>query len=230
MQVFVNDIPYDVTIKPSSRAKRYTLRLNERRDEIIMTVPIHYKDKHIDNLITKAQPWLEKKLNAPHEIIQIGEGVEVPIFGDMQTIKYRHDLLAKVRTENPGELIVTGFDPKVIPGTLTEFLTDQLLSFLHPTCMGMADTINKEVAQVRISDTKRQWGSCSHNGRLSFTWRLVFAPKDVIRYVCAHEVAHLIELNHSAAFWAIVEDLIPDYKNHILWLKQNGHRLFTYTF
>ena len=76
-----------------------------------------------------------------------------------------------------------------------------------------------------ISSARTRWGSCSAKGTLSFTWRLVMAPLDIIDYVVVHELCHLKEMNHSRAFWERVETILPDYKRRRKWLKENGGAL-----
>lgn len=79
---------------------------------------------------------------------------------------------------------------------------------------------------VVVSHFKRQWGSANkRTGRLAFSWRLMLAPEAVARYVAAHEVAHLVYVNHSPTFWRLVERLMPDFKGHRRWLKRNGASL-----
>lgn len=78
---------------------------------------------------------------------------------------------------------------------------------------------------IRISSARTRWGSCSSAGTLSFTWRLVMAPLDVIDYVVIHELAHLRVRNHSSAFWDQVASMLPDYPARRDWLKKNGHLL-----
>ena len=79
--------------------------------------------------------------------------------------------------------------------------------------------------RIRISSARTRWGSCSSNGTLSFTWRLVMAPLDVVDYVVMHELVHLRVHNHSKDFWDGVAALMPDYKHRMAWLKTNGGRL-----
>lgn len=76
---------------------------------------------------------------------------------------------------------------------------------------------------ITYSDTRSKWGSCTHDNRLQFNWRLVMAPPLVIRYVVVHELAHTIEKNHSRVFWKKVASINPSYKEQIKWLKKNGH-------
>jgi len=79
--------------------------------------------------------------------------------------------------------------------------------------------------KLRISSARTRWGSCTGRGNLSFTWRLVLAPLEVIDYVVVHELVHTRIKNHSPAFWKMVAEIMPDYKQHVAWLKKNGRYL-----
>ncbi len=79
--------------------------------------------------------------------------------------------------------------------------------------------------KITIRDQKTRWGSCSSNGTLSFSFRLMMAPPRVLDYVVVHELCHLTYMNHSKEFWNMVENILPDYKEHRKWLKENGHTL-----
>lgn len=79
--------------------------------------------------------------------------------------------------------------------------------------------------RITIRDQKTRWGSCSSNGTLSFNWRLMLAPPRVLDYVVVHELCHLTYMNHSPAFWALVAQIMPQYQEYRLWLKNNGSTL-----
>ncbi len=91
-----------------------------------------------------------------------------------------------------------------------------------------AAAIGRRVAGLTVRDTRSRWGSCSPDGRLSYCWRLILTPDRVLDYVVAHEVAHLVELNHSRRFWAVVRDLCDHIAESRAWLKANGARLHRY--
>lgn len=82
----------------------------------------------------------------------------------------------------------------------------------------------KEVKQISLKHNRTNWGSCSAKKNINLSTRLLFAPQEVIDYVIVHELAHLIELNHSARFWKLVEDVLPNYQEQEAWLKANGSR------
>jgi hypothetical protein len=79
--------------------------------------------------------------------------------------------------------------------------------------------------RIRISSARTRWGSCSSRGTLSFTYRLVMAPLEVVDYVVVHELVHTRIRNHSKVFWRAVGEIIPDYKRHVTWLRRNGPSL-----
>ena len=88
-----------------------------------------------------------------------------------------------------------------------------------------AQLLGVTYATISIRDQKTRWGSCSSKGNLSFSWRLILAPPKVLDYVVVHELCHRKEMNHSPRFWVLVESMIPDYKTHRKWLKENGEKL-----
>jgi predicted metal-dependent hydrolase len=83
-------------------------------------------------------------------------------------------------------------------------------------------------AGLTVKDTRSRWGSCTADGTLSFSWRVILAPPYVLDYLAAHEVAHLAEMNHSARFWALVRRCAPDYARGRAWLRRHGQTLHAY--
>ncbi|HGG06475.1 MAG TPA: M48 family peptidase, partial [Aliiroseovarius sp.] len=93
-----------------------------------------------------------------------------------------------------------------------------------------AAALGRPYSGLSLRDTRSRWGSCSAEGRLMYSWRLIMAPPEVLDYVAAHEVAHLAEMNHSPAYWAGLARLMPDYKAPRLWLRKNGADLHAVRF
>ena len=91
-----------------------------------------------------------------------------------------------------------------------------------------APAIGVEPARVQIRDQRSRWGSCSTRGTLSFNWRLVLAPFEVLDYVVVHELCHLREPNHSRRFWKLVEMHRPDWREHRDWLYEHGPELLAF--
>lgn len=90
------------------------------------------------------------------------------------------------------------------------------------------DIPNNKSLTIKVRDYKRRWGSCDHRGALSFNWRIIQAPDDILDYVVVHELAHCHEFNHSKRFWAIVAEQMPDWKQRQQWLEFNGTRLYRF--
>jgi hypothetical protein len=103
-----------------------------------------------------------------------------------------------------------------------EFLPD-LIRRVHELNERFFKDFHKKVLAVRLKNNGSNWGSCSSRGNLNFSTRLLFAPPDVVDYVIIHELAHLIELNHSERFWSLVRRAMPDFKEQEMWLRTNGH-------
>lgn len=88
-----------------------------------------------------------------------------------------------------------------------------------------AKEMKTDFVNITFSDTKSQWGRCTYDNRLQFSWRLVMTPLLVLNYVVVHELAHTMEKNHSITFWRIVRSVMPSYRQQVKWLKTNGNTL-----
>ena len=98
---------------------------------------------------------------------------------------------------------------KAIGAFVCRWLKEQALALLVPRALHFARRLKAKPPAVKLSDARAQWGSCNHRGEIRLNWRLVQLPPGIADYVVAHEVAHLIELNHSPRFWALVESVLP---------------------
>ena len=112
--------------------------------------------------------------------------------------------------------------------TLIKFLKDKLLVEIKNIVLDIAENYNLSYSKIRIMNNKTKWGSCSSKGVLSFHWRMIFAPQNVLHYLIIHEMCHLVHMNHSKDFWNLVQSMDDDYKSSRLWLKKNGALLYAY--
>lgn len=126
-----------------------------------------------------------------------------------------------------GIIIVPG-EAEFLARRVREWLKRRAREEIVPRAEQKASEIGKRLKKISLRDTSSRWGSCSHDGNLSFSWRLIFAPAEVLDYLVCHEVAHLAHHNHGPAFWAAVRRLCPDYEKAQNWLKQHGRRLYAY--
>lgn len=109
---------------------------------------------------------------------------------------------------------------------LTSWYQVQAGLYCNERAAALAQQHGFQYTRLRISSARTRWGSCSSRGTLSFTWRLVMLPAQIIEYVILHELVHTVEHNHSPQFWGRVEALMPDYKSRRAWLKKNGGQYF----
>ena len=115
--------------------------------------------------------------------------------------------------------------PQYSQEALYDLLKKTASEQLAPYVIKAGQMLEQKIKKITFRDTKTRWGSCSAQKSISLNWRLILAPPDVAQYVCAHEASHLLHMNHSKAFWNIVEGLCPAYKTHRKWLKQQGQSL-----
>ncbi|MFW5929370.1 MAG: M48 family metallopeptidase, partial [Halobacteriota archaeon] len=108
---------------------------------------------------------------------------------------------------------------------LEEFYRREARGFFEKAVGRYSDEMNVEYEGIAVRNQRTRWGSCSPKKNLSFNWRLVMAPEGVLEYVVVHELAHLKEKNHTDRFWRVVEEHMPEYKQHANWLKENSVEL-----
>ena len=101
----------------------------------------------------------------------------------------------------------------------------QAKAYLQQKCRCFSEIMGLRHGEIRINRAKTRWGSCSRRGDINFTYRLLFAPEELIDYVVVHELAHLKEMNHSKGFWSVVEQTMPDYKARRKRLREFEHQI-----
>ncbi|KZL19485.1 hypothetical protein PsAD2_01763 [Pseudovibrio axinellae] len=221
-----------IRLKRNLRAKRYILRMPPGDPTPIITVPARGTLKTALDFASRHAGWLTEKLNSRPASIKFEENARIPVRGVLHTLRASGKLrgLAQVdREEEAGELLL------MLPGETQSFhrkTKDFLRKIAKQDIEGHVERLTKELGRgyhsITLRDTKSRWGSCSVDGKLSFSWRLVMAPPDILEYVAAHEVAHLAKLDHSPEFWQICERLAPHTKQAQRWLKEHGSQLHLY--
>lgn len=214
-----------LVIKRHSKAKRICLRYNPTSHAISLTLP---KNTHVGtalNFLDEKADWLIQTLEEMPRHKQIKPGVVIPILGERVRIK--QDARMRGWLLSPGMLLVGGAREE-FPERITESLKKIAHGEIRSLSLHYAAQIGKRVGRVTVRDTRTRWGSCSSTGNLSFSWRLAFAPREVMEYVVAHEVAHLRHMNHSTAFWNLVAFLCPDYEAAKEWLRLHGKHLYRF--
>jgi len=212
-----------VALKWHARAKRLILKLNPKEDGIIVTLPKGIKAKAGLEMAEKHRVWIANQFSKQTDRIPFEDGATIQLRGTAHTLNHRPDARGVVWSDGT-DIFVTGKED-FFQRRLTDWLKKQAKSDITAQAHDMAATLGKQVNRISVKDTVSRWGSCSHNGNLSFNWRLILAPSEILTYVVAHEVSHLKHMDHSAAFWETVDQFDVDAKKSRLWLKKHGSML-----
>lgn len=215
-----------LVIRRHQRAKRICLRYNPTSHAISLTLPRHTRVSDGLVFLVQKSEWLVETLRDMPCKKQIKPGVVIPLLGKRVRIKHTADLKTNWLIKND-TLFVSG-PRNEFPERVTAALKKIASQTLSALAMRDAMQIGRKLNRVSVRDTRSRWGSCSSTARLSFSYRLIFAPKEVMEYVVAHEVAHLRHMNHSTVFWNTVEFLCPEYEAAKDWLKLHGKDLYRF--
>lgn len=215
-----------VSVKVSGRAKSYRLSLPPGRPPLL-TLPANGRWREAEAFLERHRHWLAARISRAPEAAPFADGGTVPLRGVPHRIIATGQVRGRVQVVADGDgptLLVPG-DPEHQARRLTDWLREQALADLQGRTGFHAARLGVTVRMVRLRDQRSRWGSCSSTGTITYNWRLILAPPFVLDYVAAHEVAHLVEMNHSPAFWAAVERTLPEYQKGRAWLKAHGATL-----
>ena len=218
-----------VAVKVSTRARSYRLSL-PHGGAPLLTVPRFGRWGEAKAFLDRHTPWLAQRLERSVKPVAFVRGAIVPLRG----VNHRIVATGRVRGvvevgEHDGEraLLVPGA-PEHRARRLTDWLKIEAHKDLAKRVKVHAATLDVTVNAISMRNQTTRWGSCSSTGKLNFNWRLILAPPYVLDYVAAHEVAHLVQMNHSAAFWRTVEKALPTMARGRDWLKEHGRELMVY--
>ena len=216
-----------ITFLRSARARRASLRVDVARRRIVLTAPLRMSRGTAIGFAQQQSGWIATRLERLPARRPFVDGAEVPLFGTPHRVRHRPELRGTVWVED-GEIHVAG-RAEHLPRRLRDWLTTELKGELVPLVHAKAQRVERPVKRITVRDSRSRWGSCGPDGSLSFSWRLVFAPPEVLDYLVAHEVAHLVHLNHGPRFWALARTLceVP-IEGPQSWLKKNGEVLLQY--
>lgn len=213
------------------RSKRKTIGIKIDKDaNIKVRAPFGIPLKQIDKIVETKRDWIEKKL------------AEVKAKSERKLKVSYKDKAVFYFLGKPAKLILTdskdtAFEFRDMKFRLSRrylehapqlfffFYQEQALRFFKMKARAISEATGISFKNLRLSKAKKRWGSCSSKGNLNINWRLIMAPEHVIEYILCHEIAHLIELNHSRRFWEIVSRLDPDYQLAEQWLKDHSYFL-----
>ena len=217
-----------VAVRTHARARSYRLSLPSSGP--VLTLPPNGKWAEAEAFLLRHSNWLAARLKRAPAVVNLGDGGTVPLRGVEHAIVGTGKVRGRVElSEQDGMpvLLVPG-DPAHQARRLIDWLKAEAAIDLAARTAVHAQRLGVTVGSIKLRSQASRWGSCSSSGNINYNWRLVLAPPFVLDYVAAHEVAHLVEMNHSAAFWATVKRTLPDMERGRAWLKAHGRQLMAH--
>lgn len=208
--------PVNYTLKRTSRRRSIGLRIDDRG--LTVNIPLRASEKWLHSVLHEKADWVVKKLDswqtkqpAPTQWL---DGQPISFLGQPLTLRVAASLFATPPQLRGRQLFVHVTDSEnqeAIEQVVTQWYQHEAMILFKERVAHYAPLINVAPRTVKLSSARTQWGSCTVNGSVRLNWQLIKMPLRLIDYVIVHELAHLIEMNHSAAFWRVVESVCPDY-------------------
>ncbi len=222
---------YRVRVQRHRHARRYTLRIHSATREVVLTVPPRGSLKEARAFVQKHGGWIATRLERLPTPAPFAPGTILPLRGAPHCIVHRRGVRGTVWAEigDDGErAICVAGEAAHLARRLRDYLKREAKADLEVASRRAADKLGVKIKRVSVRDQASRWGSCSTTGVLSYSWRLILAPPFVLEYLAAHEVAHLVEMNHSRRFWRLVAKIYPNISRAKTWLDAHGPELHRY--
>lgn len=225
--IALDDPAVEIVLRRSARARRITLTVPRNGEAPRVTAPPRVGESEIRMFLLRQADWLRDALARAPVVETVDDGVYLPVDGrDLRVV--RADGPRRPPRVEGDALILSG---QGAPGPrIAAWLKERARSALLPIVEDSAEALGARFGRITMRDPKGRWGSCSARGDLNFSWRLAMAPPEVLDYVAVHEAAHLREMNHGPRFWALVEQLRPDWRDQRAWLRKEGAALHRFRF
>jgi len=215
------------------RSKRRTVAIYIRNGDIEVRAPLRMSKREIEQFITSKEKWILKNITQSQKQetkrgdFSLNYGDTVLLMGYSCVITAKDISVAgkPFWFDEEALYIKPGLTPDEIKHTCVELYKNVATNILACKTHEFARQMSVEPSDVKVNSAKARWGSCSAKKSINYSWRLIMADEEVVDYVVVHELAHLIELNHSKRFWAIVESVLPDYKDRKKRLRELQQRL-----
>ncbi|MGM4890335.1 M48 family metallopeptidase [Tardiphaga sp. 1201_B9_N1_1] len=218
---------FAIRLRRHRRATRYTLRIHPSEREAILTMPPRGSLADAKDFAQRHGAWIAARLGRLPKAAPFEHGTTVPLRGTPHRIVHRagRGTVWTETRDNGEKIICVAGDVEHIDRRIHDFLKREAKADLVKASNRYAAQLNVKVKRISIRDQSSRWGSCTTEGSLSFSWRLILAPPFVLDYLAAHEVGHLVEMNHSVKFWRVVGRICPATERAKAWLDTHGNDL-----
>ncbi|MBL8905690.1 MAG: M48 family metallopeptidase [Rhizobiales bacterium] len=218
----------EVRFRRHNRARRLIVRLDRKGEAVTVTLPPRASRKEALAFVDRSRTWIAGRLERQPQAIAFAPGSEILLRGTVHVIIHEPGRRGLVGTASqPARILVPG-DAAHFKRRLTDWLKREAKRDLLAASDRHARSMRVTFRKLSIRDQASRWGSCSADGSLSYSWRLVLAPPHVLDYVAVHEVAHLKHMNHSMRFWRLVLAHCPHAAEARDWLRRHGASLHRY--
>ena len=221
---------FNISIKRTNRLK--TVSLKVKNQEVVLSVPKFVTDSEIDNIIERKINWIRNKLaiektNSFNIKRKYENGEKFLYFGSEYSLKIKHSNSDNVYLDNNIMIVEVRNNSKAehIRNMLNNWYIVESKKYLIKTTNYYEVLIGVSVNKLIFGKYKSKWGSCNSKKTISYDWRIIMAPLEVIHYLIIHELCHIKHLNHSNDFWKTVEKYMANYKLQKKWLKTNSSKL-----
>jgi len=221
---------YPVQLRRHRQARRYTLRVHATDRTVVLTMPLRGSVKEARAFAERNGGWIAARLKRLPQPIPFADGLELPLRGVPHRIAHRAGARGTVWVEasDAMPLLCVAGNAEHLARRVRDFLKREAKRDLEAASRRYATALGVAVKRVSVRDQSSRWGSCTAAGVLSYSWRLILTPPTVLDYLAAHEVAHLIEMNHSRKFWRVVAGICPEWQRAKGWLNAHGAALHRY--
>ena len=231
LEIGFDGLVYEIRLQRHRQARRYTLRVQSATREVVLTMPPRGSIKDARAFAQKHGSWIVARLKRLPQPAPFRHGTILPLRGEPHRIEHRPNERGTVWIElgdDGSRVLCVAGETAHIARRLRDYLKREAKRELEAASRRAADALGVKIKRVSIRDQSSRWGSCSTTGVLSYSWRLILAPPFVLDYLAAHEVAHLVEMNHSRAFWRVVARIYPNLARAKAWLDAHGAELHRY--
>ena len=218
----------DIIVKKNKLSRNFKFTFDKKNITGLVSIPKYVSFNEGLTFAKENAEWIYKQFSSFSPLILIENNSSILFEGRRKKIKFENDINTNVLIDS-NKIIIKGSNNKhkII---LRDWMKKRTLSILNNVIENYSKELKVNVKKIRLSNSYNYWGYCNSAGVISINWRLIFAPLDVMHYIVAHELSHLVEFNHSNKFWHQVESLCPNYKKQIKWLKKNDNYLYRLRF